>query len=313
MAGDLKAGVIGAGVFGGYHANKYMEVDGAELVAIFDNDLDRAAAAARERGATRGFDDLDAFLEAVDILTIATPASTHGELAARALEAGRHVLVEKPIALDLETADRLVALARRQDLVLQVGHQERYVAQAFGLFDRDKPVRIKSRRLNRFSGRAMDVSVVFDLMIHDLDLLAQFVDDVSGAEVSVLDAVVEHGPNADQVAVDLRFPNGIRAQLSASRLEETPLRDLSLTYADGEIVLDFLERRIRNTTGRPLARSFDDDAPPLELADPLRFGTQRFVDSVLKGALPPVTGGDGRRALALGLKVEEAVRAYMES
>ncbi len=303
----VRAGVAGAGVFGGFHANKYTEVSGATLVGIFDADLGRAAAAAEDRG-VQAYDDWSKLLDKVDAVTIATPASTHGKLALAALKAGKHVLVEKPIALDLDTADEMIAISDEDELILQVGHQERYVADAFGLFARPAPAAVRSRRLNKFSGRAMDVSVVFDLMIHDLDLLAQFttIDDV---EITHIEARAEHGPKADYVDVALAFPSGLTASLTASRLETSPNRDLTLQYEEGEVRLDFLAREATNTTDIPLAHDFGaGDAPPA-FADPLRYGTQRFVDAIRGEGRAPVTGRDGRTALALALMIEEAAHA----
>ncbi|MEM1410629.1 MAG: Gfo/Idh/MocA family oxidoreductase, partial [Pseudomonadota bacterium] len=172
MARKLRAGVAGAGVFGGYHARKYAESAQADLAAIFDIDIGRAMERAAEYG-VRAHDDFAAFLSQVDVLTVATPATTHGTLAKEAVAAGKHVLVEKPIALELSAADAIVKAANEGGTVLQVGHQERYVAGAFGLLDRAAPQALRSRRLNKFSPRAGDVSVVMDLMIHDLDLLAE--------------------------------------------------------------------------------------------------------------------------------------------
>lgn len=307
MTEQLRAGVAGAGVFGGYHANKYVEVDGAELTAIFDMEFERAEAGATDRGVTP-YVDIDAFLDAVDIVTVATPASTHGDVAERALEAGKHVLVEKPISLTLPRADRLIRMATEKDLVLQVGHQERYVASAFGLLDRPAPKSLRSRRLNKFSGRAMDVSVVFDLMVHDLDLLAQFTP-MEGVAITSIDAKKVHGDKTDYVAVELAFPSGLTASLSASRIEDAPCRDLLMTYAEGDVGLDFLNRLTRNTTSTPLAYDFNAEEKPAALVDPLRYGTQLFVNAVHGKTTPEVTGEDGRKALALALLIEQAAEA----
>ncbi|MEM9988155.1 MAG: Gfo/Idh/MocA family oxidoreductase [Pseudomonadota bacterium] len=302
MAKILRAGVAGAGVFGGYHAQKYTEVNGATLAAIYDQGDARAGALAEKLGVTP-FSSFEDFLAAIDIVTIATPASTHGELAIKALEAGKHVLVEKPLALDLEVAAHLIKLAADRQLTLQVGHQERYVANVFGLFDRPAPKQVCSRRLNKFSGRAMDVSVVFDLMIHDLDMLSQFTGGAQ-AEITRINKKYVHGEKADFVDVDLIFPSGIKANLKASRLEETPLRDLSLIYDDGEIGLNFLDRQAKNITPKPLPFDFDAAEKPPAFADPLRFGTQSFVNAVQDGHAPLITGEAGRAALQLALLIE---------
>ncbi|MEM0930761.1 MAG: Gfo/Idh/MocA family oxidoreductase [Pseudomonadota bacterium] len=301
----LRAGVAGAGVFGGYHANKYKDAEGATVAAIFDLDRERADARAAEHGA-QGFDDFAAFLDAVDVITIATPASTHAGLAAQAIAAGKHVLVEKPIAMTLEDADALIAAADERGVVIQVGHQERYVADAFGLFDRETPSTVRSRRLNKFSGRAMDVSVVFDLMIHDLDLLAHLTGR-SEAEIIRCESRAEKGEHADYVDVELDI-GGVKAQLTASRLEDEPIRDLGLGYPDGEIQLNFLARKVTNTTPKPVATDFDAADLPLSLKDPLAFGTESFLAAVRKGHSPAVPGQAGRRSLAMALAIEEALR-----
>ena len=305
---ELRAGVAGAGVFGGYHANKYAEADGAALVAVFDTDAGRAEAAAAKHGAM-GLTDYDAFLSMVDCVTIAAPATTHGDLAQRALDAGVHVLVEKPIAMTLADADRLIETARAKGLTLQVGHQERYVAHALGLLTRGRPRRVESRRLNTFSGRAMDVSVVFDLMIHDLDLLTHLTD--GEADLLSVHAQAVHGAVADHVTASLLFPDDTRAALAASRLAETPTRDLTLVYEDGSVHLNFLTREVANTTRTPLAGALDGADRPPALADPLAYGTETFLHAIRSGNDPIVTGEDGRAALALALSIEARADAAL--
>ncbi len=301
---SLRAGVAGAGVFGGYHAQKYAESNKADLVAIFDIDAARAQAGAEKQNG-QAYSDYEQFLEAVDVVTIATPASTHGDLARQALLAGKHVLVEKPIALDLATADELIKLAVEKKLTLQVGHQERYVFDAFGLLARPMaPKRMESRRLNKFSGRCMDVSVVYDLMIHDLDLIAQLLD--ATPQEIMATQMCEHGPHSDHTETRLGFMQG-EARLAASRMVDTPVRDMRLVYEDGEIHLDFLTRKVTNSTDTPLARDFDQGPEaPHAFRDPLGFGTEQFLQSVESGQPPIVTGGHGRRALAMALAIEQA-------
>ncbi|GGY51176.1 Gfo/Idh/MocA family protein [Parvularcula lutaonensis] len=306
MTDVLKAGVAGAGVFGGYHANKYAETEGAELVAIYDHDIERAKERADKFGA-KGFDNYDAFLAQVDVLTIATPATTHASLAAKAIAAGKHVLVEKPIAMTVDEADALIEAAEAKGVFIQVGHQERYVAAAFGLFDREVPQKVTSRRMNRYSPRAGDVSVVLDLMIHDLDLLAQLTGR-SDADILRIESRKEKGDFADYVDVTLDI-GGVQARLIASRLEDDPVRDLRMEYLDGQVHLDFLKREVANTTPEPVAADFSGDDLPLALKDPLGFGTESFLAAVRSGVSPAVPGQAGRRALAMALAIEEAIDA----
>ena len=171
----LRAGIVGAGVFGRIHAKKYSAHEGVTLNAVIDPDQEKADAAAAEFGAA-AYADYDAFLDNVDVLTIAAPAAAHYELGVKALRAGRHVYVEKPLALNSTDADEMIETALAQDLVLRVGHQERLVVDALGLFaDGATPMHLEFARCGPASGRCEDVSVVFDLMIHDLDLAARWV------------------------------------------------------------------------------------------------------------------------------------------
>ncbi|MBY0423610.1 MAG: Gfo/Idh/MocA family oxidoreductase, partial [Parvularculaceae bacterium] len=201
--------MVGAGVFGGYHAAKYAALDDVQLTSVFDTDGVRARALAGQYGAAAA-PTFEHFLDSVDVLTIATPASRHFDYAREALAAGRHVLVEKPLALSVDDADALVDLANRRRRVLQVGHQERFVAESLGLFAGLKPPRrARCRRVNPRSGRGEDVSVVLDLMIHDLDLLRRL-------PLGPLVAVSAAG-DRDDAEAELAFANGARAILVASR------------------------------------------------------------------------------------------------
>ena len=298
----LKAGVAGAGVFGGYHAGKYVAADGVDLVGILDPDTARVVAAADKFGC-KAYEDAIVFFADIDVCTIAAPASFHYQLAKQALQAETHVLVEKPVAMALAEADELIALAREQGLVLQVGHQERYVFDAFGLLSgRPAPREIHSRRLNKFSGRAMDVSVTYDLMIHDLDLLCQIVRSPLSQVETQVDR--QHGDKWDRVETELIFEDGTIARLAASRLEQEMTRDMRLVYEDGEIVINFLTKEISNTTPIPLAQDFSGDTPAF--ADSLGFGTNLFLAAVRGEGETIVTGEDGRAALELALKIEQA-------
>lgn len=301
LSQQLVAGVAGAGVFGGHHARKYASIEGVRLGAIYDPDAGRAASLAAGFGA-QAHTDYKAFLDAVDIVTIAAPATAHFSLARAALAAGRHALLEKPLATSLAHADQLIALAARKDLVLQVGHQERFVADAFGVLKRPAPPRsVWCRRHNPKTGRGEDVSVVLDLMIHDLDLVRQL-------GLGALQSVVARG-DADDVEAELQFDSGATAMLAASRIAPRPDRRMTFVYGDGVVELDFVNRKVGNTTGSPLAASFEDAATSPALTDPLGLSVSMFVDAVRKGSAPPITGEAGRDALDWALAIEEAVSA----
>lgn len=292
----LRAGVIGAGVFGGHHAAKYANAPHVDLTAIFDCDPSRAGALADRHGAT-AFVTVEDFLDAVDVVTVATPATHHFDYAARALSAGRHVLVEKPLALSAEEADILVEAASRRGLVLQVGHQERFIADGLGLFDvEDAPRLIRCRRVTPRSGRGEDVSVVMDLMIHDLDL-------VSRLPLGPLLTVTASG-DQDDVEAELVFACGARAVLTASRSAPVSDRRMSLDYGDEVVSLDFVAREM---TGRRASRAKHAPAPMSDaFKDPLGFGVSRFVAAVRKQDVCPIPGVQVRRAVDWASRIEAA-------
>ncbi len=300
MTTRLRVGVAGAGVFGGYHASKYAAHPDVRLTAVFDIDGARASALA-SRFSSHAFSDFDIFLAACDAIVIAAPASVHYALACRALEAGKHLFIEKPVTLDVDEADALISLAREKELILQVGHQERYVFAAAGLLARGKaPLKIDSIRCTTASGRCEDVSVALDLMVHDIDLVRQ----LTGADIASIAA--EGSQHA--LSAELKLTNGTLASLRSSRRTETPERRMTLIYDDGIIEFDFVKREVTNSTPAVLEADFSNDAAPLSFTDPLGFGANVFISCISLGREPIVTGEDGREALRWALEVEEAAR-----
>lgn len=298
MVREVVAGVVGAGVFGGHHARKYAALPGVRLAAICDIDAHRAAALAEPLGAA-ALTDFDEFLDAVEIVTIASPASTHFELARRALERGRHVLVEKPLAIRLDHAERLVALAHARRLVLASGHQERFVFDRFGLCAAARPPRIvRCRRVGPPSARCRDVSVVLDLMIHDIDLLRR----LGFGEPAEISA---RGDD-DGVVAALRFENGTLAELEASRKAEHCERRMTFVYDDGTVEIDFVARRVANTSTALAPASFEEAESDPAFRDPLRENVASFVAAVRGEGAPAITGEDGRDALDWALRIEAA-------
>jgi predicted dehydrogenase len=300
----LKAGVVGAGVFGGYHAQKYAALPGVALVAV----ADASAPAARKTAARYGalpITDIEEFARQVEIATIATPASSHYEIARKLIDAGVHVLVEKPLALTLAEADDLIERAKAKGITLQVGHQERFVLAATGLLSREvAPRRIASRRAGPWTGRCTDVGVVIDLMIHDLDLCHQLV------EGPLLRASAEgtrlHGADADEVSANLVFRDGCQGHLFASRISERRERLMRIEYDDGVVEIDFIKRTMINTTPARLTLPGEGDGVQRAInADPLGFAVAEFVRAVREGREPVVNGHAARRALATALKILE--------
>ena len=298
---------MGAGVFGSYHAQKYAALPGISLAAVLDLSKDAAQRTAQHFGRknTKALTDLNEFAKIVDVATIATPATTHYDVARVLIDAGVHVLVEKPLALTLDEADDLIERARERGVTLQVGHQERFVIKATGLLSRGKtPKAITSRRAGPWTGRCTDVGVVIDLMIHDLDLCHQLID--APVIKTVAAGTRMHGEDADEVAAELLFRGGCKAQLFASRISEKRERMMRVDYDDGHIEIDFIKRTMTNTTPAELTPLGGGDAAQRAVtSDPLGFAVNEFVRAVREGHEPLVNGQAARRALATALEILE--------
>jgi len=292
----LKAGVVGSGVFGGFHARKYAEMEGVELVGIYDVHPERCFEMAGQFGA-EAYGDLADLLAACDIVTVASPATTHAGAALQALQAGRSVYVEKPLATTLEDADRLISAADKAGLVLACGHQERVVSQAMGLLDiPERPLRLEAVRRGTPSPRSKDVSVVLDLMIHDIDLA------LSLTQAEPLTVEAEGTP--DRISAEATFDDGFTAIFEASRIHDARERTMKIVYPSGELEIDFIARTFRNTTPFALNEAFTETPAG---RDPLGTSVAGFVDAVRgKSPRPVVTGEEAARALDLALAVEQA-------
>ncbi len=299
---QVRAGVIGAGVFGGHHASKYAGHGDVALIGVHDPDEERARALAG-RFDVAVYHDVAALIDAVDVLTIASPARTHGPLARQALLAGKHVLVEKPVAATVADAEAAVAIAEREGLVLQVGHQERFVFAAMGLLDvSERPRRVVARRLGPFSPRGSDVSVALDLMTHDIDLVRLLAGRVDAAAITA-QATVARSHTHDRLAAEIRFVNGFQAELEASRLAEARDRVMRVEYDSGVVEVDFIAKTFVNTTTHTLNPDFLDDP---KARDSLGAGVAAFVAAVCDGGPPLVSGADGLEAVRLALAADDA-------
>jgi predicted dehydrogenase len=293
----LSAAVVGAGVFGRHHATKYLRLPGVKLAAVADPSPQARLNISSHLHAPIIADWRD-LLGRVDLVSVCSPASTHAEIVREFLAAGAHVLVEKPIATDMDEAEELIALAALRERVLTVGHQERFVFLGTGLFEyQEAPLAVECVRAGPWTGRGDDVSVVLDLMIHDIDLVHQLVPGAVMAARATGRSV--HGQFADEVKASLIFRNGAKVELFASRVAESRQRSMRVVYADGEIEVDFLTRSIRNTTRRELR--------PLALQDPLAESVASFVAAARVGAMALVRPEEARRALETALRIEDVV------
>ena len=298
MSRKLKMGVVGAGVFGGYHAAKCAAHPRVDYIGTYDRRFNQAQEVAAAQGG-RGFRRYSLLLAECDAVVIAAPASQHGNMALRALKAGCHTLIEKPIATSREAAQRCIDSAALNNLILQVGHQERFVAKAIGL-DRisETPLRIEAKRHSPYSPRGTDVSVTLDLMTHDLDMVLWLMGE-DAPEVRGESAIVR-SKTPDASLAHIKFSHAT-ARISASRVEGASERVMRLVYPSGEVVIDFNAKTLSQTAGFDLNANFGNTA----LAkDSLGAATDSFVSAILDGTPVEITGEHGLRALNAALKVD---------
>jgi predicted dehydrogenase len=299
----LRGGVIGAGVFGGYHARQYARLPGVALSAVLDPHPERAAKVAVPLGG-RAFHEMDAFLEAVDVVTIASPATWHAEQALAAIAAGKSVYIEKPIAIGVADAEKVRAAAAKAGVVVACGHQERVVFRAMGLLDvPEQPVLLEALRHGPPSERSRDVSAVLDLMVHDLDLALA----ITTAEPVTAEGEGRLGASGswDAARAEVSFDTGFTALFDVSRLAEGRKRTMRVVYPSGEVEIDFMARAFRNTTPFALNPDFADTPAA---ADPLGASVEAFLQAVRGEAPRPiVTAEEAIRALDLAIAVEQAL------
>ena len=301
MSKKLPIGVVGAGVFGGYHAGKCSAHPRLDFIGLFDPDPARARDLATKHGVT-AFERFEDMLSNVEAVIIAAPASQHGDMSLTALQANCHVLIEKPIADDVAKAESIVALGQARNRVVQVGHQERFVLKAIGLDKvRERPTRITGHRRSPYSPRGTDVSVTLDLMTHDLDLVLWLMDD-DPLEISGHSAVIR-SKTPDAAYAILNF-HGASARLEASRVEEVSSRQMQITYPSGVVDIDFNSKSLRHNTPFDLNANFGLD--PMA-SDSLGAATNAFAEAVLDGKPVEITGGNGLRALRAALHVDGVI------
>ncbi|RPH77822.1 MAG: gfo/Idh/MocA family oxidoreductase [Nitrospiraceae bacterium] len=307
----LRAGVIGVGHLGQHHARLYASLPGSQLIGVVDQSIERAQMVADRHGA-RVFRTVDELLPHVDVLSVAVPTSGHYSVAKVCLEAGKHVLLEKPIAVTPAEAQELVQLAKQRGCCLQVGHSERfnpvmtlmrpYIGQ---------PVFIECHRLSSFSERGTDVDVVLDLMIHDLDLVLSLnpgpVEEVRAAGVAVLSSSI------DIANARIQFQSGCVANLTSSRVSTNKMRRLRLFQRNNYLSIDFQTRQ--GMICRRHAKA--GERPTVEVEqlkggddEPLKLQLESFLHSAGTGTRPVVSGEDGAAAVSIAHEVLQAIETF---
>lgn len=320
----LKIGVLGAGHLGKIHLKCIQQIDAYELVGFYDPDEGNALQVAETFGIP-AFPSPEALLEAVDVVDIVTPTITHYALAKQALERGKHLFIEKPLTHTLEEAEHLVSLSQGVDVKIQVGHVERFNPAILALGDMEvNPLFIEAHRLAVFNPRGTDVSVIHDLMIHDLDIVLSLVDSpvqaVSASGVSVL----SESPDISNARIE--FENGCVANLTASRISMKQMRKIRLFQKDAYISLDFLEKNAQ------IIRLFEKDDPRVptlenlmeldtnqgkkyihiampdtEPVNAIKMELETFADCIEHNKRPRVPIEEGYRAIGLANRIMEEI------
>ncbi|HET9013501.1 MAG TPA: Gfo/Idh/MocA family oxidoreductase, partial [Gemmatimonadaceae bacterium] len=310
----MRTGVIGAGGLGQHHIRILRDLQGPDFAGFFESRPERAAKVAEELG-VRAFGTLESLLDEVDAVTIVVPTPAHFAVARQVLSRGIHALIEKPIAVTLEEADEMLALARRHGALVQTGHVERFNrAIRAALPYVDAPRFIQSDRLAPFNPRGADVAVVLDLMIHDIDLVLTLV----GGKASSVQAVGVPvlTPFTDIANARLTFDSGAVANITASRVSRERMRKLRIFQQSGYLSLDlgagngeFFRLRgdvdVAALATAPLALEQFVERIPLEAdeGDALRLEFESFLAGVRGEAPIPVTGEAGRDALTVALQI----------
>ena len=310
----LRLAVIGVGHLGRHHARILSTLPGVDLVAVVDTNRARAEEIAAASH-TRAVVDARDLAGQVDAVTVAVPTDRHVDVALPFLSSGVSVLVEKPMARSLAEADQLVAAAEKSGAVLAVGHTERFnpaVAAARPLLV--NPRFIEVHRLGTFPERSLDIDVVFDLMIHDLDVVLSLVP----SEVESIEAVgvpVLTG-RVDIANARLRFANGCIANLTASRISRDRVRKIRFFQPAAYLSIDYAAQKIelwRLVKGEGPMPSIDGGEVPVVNEEPLKRELEDFVDAVVSRRPPLVTGEQGRRALALAQQITDKMTTDLET
>jgi predicted dehydrogenase len=301
----LRVGVVGVGHIGSNHARLYAEIPSGQFTAVYDLDLGRGNAIGKKFGAVTA-KSLEEFIKMVDAASVATPTNTHYEVGRSLLELGKHLLIEKPITDNTAQAAELVELAARKDLILQVGHVERFNPVLSALEKHlTHPRFIEAHRLSPYPERSTDIGVVLDLMIHDLEIILHFV----RSPVKSIDAVgVPVLSRGEDIAnARLRFENGCVANITSSRISPEQMRKIRVFQEDAYLSLDYQNQsgEIYRRAGGRITR----DRVEIEREEPLKRQLTSFIECASSGREPRVSGFQATVALELAVEITKRISA----
>jgi len=324
MSGRTRLGVVGVGSLGFHHARILSQMPSIEMVGVHDSRADRLTEVGSQLGVAT-YPDMRQLAARCDAVVVAVPTTAHERVALTMVEEGAHVLVEKPIAPDLESADRILAAARAAGRVVQIGHVERFnpILRAAEQYIED-PLFIESHRLAPFGVRGTDVAVVLDLMIHDLDLVMSLMPRAVSSFSAVGVPVLADSPDIANARIE--FEGGAVADLTSSRVSMKKMREMRFFQRSGYIRLDLAAGtgeflRLRDGARARLGERVADATNLLEIieriplegdgAEPLRSELESFVAAVEGRAPVAVSGEDGRRALAIALEIVNRIERHV--
>ncbi len=312
---NINIGVIGVGYLGRFHAQKYAALDGVNLVGVADVNIEQAQQVASECGC-KSFSDYQDLLPAVDAVSIVVPTSSHHKVAGVCLDMGIDVLLEKPMTVTLEEADDLINKAESKQLILQIGHLERFNPAVLAMEPfLTTPVFIESNRISTFKKRGVDVDVVLDLMIHDIDIIMNIIQSpiktihTVGAPVATA--------STDIANARLIFENGATANVTASRIARTNVRKMRIFQPGSYINVDFGNKKVMTIQ---LSEELEESGMPKQVVelrtfadgDALLCEIKSFVHHVRERTKPAVAGFEGRRALAVALQVMDQIKEHQK-
>lgn len=305
---EIRTAVIGVGYLGKFHAQKYFQLKNSRLLAIVDENLERAQKIAAITGA-EAFTDYRELLGQIDAVSIVVPTHLHYEIAEKFLRHQTHVLVEKPIASTLKQADKLIELAKRTNRILQVGHLERFNPAMIALEQELTEARfIEVHRLAPYNPRGTEVNVVLDLMIHDIDIILAIVD----SEVDKIDASGTSvlSQDIDIANARIAFKNGCVANITASRVSNKTDRKMRIFQNDAYLSVDFHNKKLivyRKNKTKACSKISDIDVHETicDESDALSAEIDHFLTSIINDSAPKISGHDGRRALQTAMQITE--------
>lgn len=318
----VKVGILGAGHLGKFHINNWQKINTAELVGFFDPNDETAEAVIKQYSLKR-FDTADDLINASDVVDIIAPTNFHYELCEKAIKKSKHVFVEKPLADTMEQAQRIVKLAKEANIKMQVGHVERFNPAYLALKGYNlNPMFIEVHRLAQFNPRGTEVSVILDLMIHDIDIVLSIVK--SGVKNISASGVVVMTETPDIANVRIEFNNGCVANLTSSRISMKKMRKMRLFQKDAYIGIDFLEKKteiikLKDENDKD-AFTFDIETPSgkkeIAIANPvvpeanaILLELQAFTEAIINNKPTPVSEVDGLLAMDVAHQILQKIQS----